>query len=219
MPPVVMTIWRALAGLFLIWLVGASFKPINLAQFTHWGIYLTIIYCILQTVHDLRLRVLGSKETYRGHPWIEDRSPLCLWKWCVFFFEAAFIFENLIVLFYWSVLYWGIDFTTKTQFEIACNYIDHIVPLAVLLVDMFCNRIPFNRRHLTLLVPLILVYGIDNIVVSLVRGIPIYKPIDPKKPLAYLIALPLPLLDAGLFLLWEVFVRWKIAAFDRLEAR
>ena len=194
-----------------------SFKPINLAQFTHWGIYLTIVYCSLATVHEARLRIQGT--AYSELPWSQDKSAFCLWKWTSFFFETAFVFENLIVLFYWTCLYPGIDFSTKTHFEIACNYIDHIVPLAVLLVDMACNRYPFNRKHLWVLVPFMILYGVDNITVSLIRGIPIYKPLDPKNPLSYLVALALPLLTCLIFLAWERFVAWKLRKYAGKDER
>ena len=57
-------------------------------------------------------------------------------------------------------------------------------------------------------------YGVDNFTVSYIRGIPIYKPIDPTKPLSYLIAAALPFLTCLIFLAWEQFVIWKIRKFN-----
>ena len=82
---------------------------------------------------------------------------------------------------------------------------------------MTWNKIPFQRRHLVVLVPLMLLYGIDNIVVSIIRGIPIYKPLDPKNPLSILLALILPCLMVLMFLLWEQFVIWKLRKYNSTQ--
>jgi hypothetical protein len=51
----------------------------------------------------------------------------------------------------------------------------------------------------------------------LIRGVPIYKPLDFRKPNAYLIGLALPTLTVILFLLWEWFVIWKLRKYKKRE--
>jgi hypothetical protein len=94
-------------------------------------------------------------------------------------------------------------------------YIDHIVPAAIVLVDFILNRVPFKRRHLVFIVPLMLAYGSVNIAVSLARGQPIYAPLDPHKFISYVIAFSLPIFSSLMFLGWEWVSIWKIKKYDK----
>ena len=97
------------------------------------------------------------------------------------------------------------------------HFIDHIVPAGIVLVDFSLNRIPFSRRHLCMIVPMLLIYGADNIAWSLIQGSPIYKPLDPLKPLSYVIAVALPIASCLLFLVYECFVTWRNRRYDEID--
>ena len=97
-----------------------------------------------------------------------------------------------------------------TPFQYYTHYIDHTIPAGLILIDFILNRVPFSRRHLIIIVPLMMAYGIDNITVSLIRGIPIYKPLDPLKPISYIIAFSLPIISSLIFLGYELLVTWKL---------
>ncbi len=127
----------------------------------------------------------------------------------MFFFETAFIFENLIVVFFWVALYPVIPRDNMTPFQLFGHYADHIIPGAIVLIDLILNRVPFSNKHLWIILPLMILYGVDNIAVSLIRGKPIYAPLDPLKPISYVIALSLPVLSFLVFLGYEKLVTWK----------
>ena len=111
-PHPLLMVWRIVGALFLITLSIVQFKPKNFAFFTHWGIYICMVSSVLLALHELR-RVI-HKDRYTQQDWESDKSHFCLWKWSIFFLEAAFIFQNLIVLFFWFALYPGIDTTNFT---------------------------------------------------------------------------------------------------------
>jgi hypothetical protein len=119
------------------------------------------------------------------------------------------------------VLYQGIDRSQMTPFKYVMHYADHIVPAGMVLVDFILNRVPFMPRHLWVIVTILMLYGVDNIAVSLIRDKPIYAPIDPKKPLSYVIGLALPILSSLAFLMYVKIVEWKLRnyeASDRMKS-
>lgn len=185
---------------------AVNFKIRNFAFFTHWGIYICFTTFALLSVHHLR-QVFSP--AYRNHPTSQDRSHFALWKWCLFFLETALIFQSLIVIFFWSVLFPLIDKSKLTTFQYVMNFIDHIMPAVFILVDYAMNRVPLSRRHLPLIMGVLGVYGTVNISVSLYRGEPIYKPLDPKKPMCYVIEVGILIGCTLVFLGYELLISWR----------
>ena len=82
------------------------------------------------------------------------------------------IMELLITMMYWGVLHWNILFDDKIEF--LGNFLDHSVPLFILLADyVVLNQLPFVRRHLSIVFLLALFYVVFNCVFSLFVS-PIY---------------------------------------------
>ena len=107
------------------------------------------------------------------------------------------------------------DISKYTEFEKFAHYTTHIAPAGVQLGDLIMNRVPFSRRRaISVIVPMIVIYGGCNIAISLIRGEPIYPPLDPKKPICYLFAACLPLFSALIFILWEWHVDWKLKMYE-----
>jgi hypothetical protein len=65
------------------------------------------------------------------------------------------------------------------------DFIDHISPIALLLLDYCMNRIPFNLRHLPLSMGLLLTYGVVNMSYTLATGHPIYDPLNFKDVMSF----------------------------------
>jgi hypothetical protein len=104
-------------------------------------------------------------------------SPWLLWKWGTFFYGASFTFEIIITILFWAVLF------PKIQKPNPFSFIDHIVPIAILLIDYSMSRIPFSNRHLPLAMILLLIYCTFNMTWTLVTGQPVYPPFDFKGPM------------------------------------
>ena len=132
-------------------------------------------------------------------------SPWLLWKWGIFFYEASFTFEIIITLFFWAVLF------PNDKHRNPFTYIDHILPIAILLVDYSMNRIPFSIRHLPLGMFLLFIYGLINMTWTLVTGKPVYPPLDFKSAMTAVWILLLTLLEVGGFYLMIVLTRMKLS--------
>ena len=120
-------------------------------------------------------------------------------------------------MFFWTVLFPGMETKEMTRFQVFTVYADHIAPGVIVGVDFALNRVPFKRKSLLLILPLLLIYGLVNLSVSLSTGHPVYPPIDPHRPLSYLIAACLPLAIALTFLFWEQVVAWKLKRYEAME--
>ena len=97
------------------------------------------------------------------------------------------------------------------------HYVNHIVPAAIVFIEFLLNRIPFKRRHLIVIIPVLIAYDVVNVAVSLVRGKPVYAPLDPHEVKSYAIASGLPIVVSVLFLVWEVVAQWKIDKYEFKE--
>jgi hypothetical protein len=95
------------------------------------------------------------------------------------------------------------DHVHLTPFEKFTQFADHIAPAVIVFVDFILNRVPFKRKSLLIIIPLVIFYGVINVTVSLIRGQPVYPPLDPHKLMSYVIAASLPVGMAIAFLVWE----------------
>jgi len=59
----ILTGWRIIGCIFLLWLTLATFKLSDLAFFTYWGIYLCTFCSILFLVHEFRSLCQKRKYT------------------------------------------------------------------------------------------------------------------------------------------------------------
>ena len=132
-------------------------------------------------------------------------SPWCLWKLAVFLFETSLTFEVIITIFFWAVLFPDQD----TAFD-PFDFIDHIAPFLILVIEYSMNRIPFSMRHMPLSLALLLVYGIVNMCYSLVTGDPVYPVLTWLDVESYVIAVILLAFEAFLYWLFVKLTDFKI---------
>ena len=62
------------------------------------------------------------------------------------------------------------DDSKYSGFERFTEFANHIAPASILIVDKTLNRIPFKRKSLLVIIPLMIIYAIVNFGVSLARG-------------------------------------------------
>ena len=133
------------------------------------------------------------------------------------FTEITLLFESLIVVFFWTVLFPLIDKDAIGMYKYVFNYIDHITPAVFIYVDMLLNRVPLSPRHLAVILPLMLVYGMQYVVVSLLRDKPIYPVLDPKKPIGYLIAAGLLVVVSIWYMLYVWIIKWRDGKYREID--
>lgn len=191
-----------------------NFKLINFVFFTHWGIYLCLINF---NIHAIHLFKMDFNPEYRNRDTRNDKGMWHLWKWSIILTEATLIFESLIVVFFWVLLFPLIDPSTRTPFKIAFDYIDHITPGALILIDMIMNRAPMNNRHLVVLLPLQFAYGLVNIAGSIGLGKPIYPPLDYKKLMGYVSVVFILVVLTGWFTLYTWIIKMRNQKYKEME--
>lgn len=124
----------------------------------------------------------------------------------MFCFETALTFELIVTLFFWAVLFPDMTESDKSDpFE----FIDHIAPIVILIIEYSFNRIPFNMKHCPVSVGILVFYGIFNMAWTFTTGIPVYDPLNFKDLMSYVwIVLLLGLEVLGYFTLTHL-SRWK----------
>jgi hypothetical protein len=132
-------------------------------------------------------------------------SPWLLWKWAVFFYETSLTFEVIITLFFWAVL-----FDPDDPENDIWDYLDHSIPIVMLIIDYCMNKIPFNLRHLAPSMVIMVSYGIVNISYTLGTGTPVYPPLNFKDVLSFMWLVVLILLECGAYAGITWVTKWKI---------
>ena len=109
----------------------------TLKYFTQWSELLTFITLFLSNFSIN----LGNQKSHKSY-----LSPCLAWKWFAFFFQAAFVYEIIVVSFYWIVLYPYMS-KDKAAHLLVLENADHIFPFLCLLIEyLFLNSVPFIRR-------------------------------------------------------------------------
>ena len=78
----------------------------------------------------------------------------------------------LITIVYWTLLYNGGEGMSST--DRAIDFLQHLVPAVVLLLEFSINAVVFKYSHMLHLAFLLLIYGIVNLTVTKSRGRPVY---------------------------------------------
>lgn len=66
----------------------------------------------------------------------KTHKPLCsYWKWCTYFYEQTLIYEVMLVIFFWVALFPGIDIKHASTYKVVTTFMDHLVPVSLLLID------------------------------------------------------------------------------------
>ena len=89
----------------------------------------------------------------------------------------AVVFEGFVTLMFWPFFFSDIKahFGSKQPSQILGTYLDHILPLFMLLVDFCLNRIYFEFSQFPINFIIIFIYGMVNMIVTLNRETPVYS--------------------------------------------
>lgn len=115
------------------------------------------------------------------------------WKWFIVLFEQSFVFQILITIFFWVILWPEYRDLDKFKESPMLKYeimIDHIVPPVCLIVEFMFNIIPFSKRHS--LVTFAVGFGycfLDFLTVKLITKEPIYPYIAYDDAISFIIPL------------------------------
>jgi hypothetical protein len=139
---------------------------------TKWGLFLTTTTFIVGNImRPNRTNVPNTKRC-------------SLWKVWTYLFQVSFIMEFTITGMFWSMLYADLPECNSTApkgiLDIHCVTLlgDHSLPLFCLLVEYSYNAQPFMKRHIILVLIIIIAYMIVNCSATFIRGEPIYPPMD-----------------------------------------
>ena len=75
-------------------------------------------------------------------------TPFRTWKWYIFLFEASIVFETIISIFFWTILFpnvqkvWNDPKIDTSDLSKLSTVLDHSAPLALLLFDFSYNAVP-----------------------------------------------------------------------------
>ena len=133
-----------LVNVALGWSIWLDSHPgFFLAYLSHWGLIVTLIYQIISS-----LTTLCS---------VQSKSILCC-EWQLF--ETAVVFEVIIVLLYWVLVFDAGETTVK--FQTVCT---HGISFVLLLIDgLILNRVPVRLKHLLATMGLAICYAIWGVI-------------------------------------------------------
>jgi len=128
-------------------------------------------------------------------------------------------FEVVIVIFFWIALFPTIHFKPDETYRIVTIYTDHTVPLGLLAIELFQNRIHFSFRHLPITLIIMTFYGLVNITVTFVRGYPVYAPLTFDSLKSWGMAMVLPVLLTIIHTGFVFFSRWRTRRYNSIDSR
>jgi len=165
------------SGLCLgMFLMGFPFFPeIYFIYLTHWGVVLTFLFNCVS---------LASLVCKRADPV------------AYLLFEVAWTVEWVVTLLFWTTI---APLVSLEGGDLVYNFVVHILPMALLLLDFSLNRILFLRDHYSWVAALMLVYVLGvNLPVTLTYQT-VYPLITYDNAWTYLILLAAVLIAAGFF--------------------
>jgi hypothetical protein len=214
--PHVLAIFRVLCSVLLLSLSLFHLiknKNPTLIYFTNWGIFFTAITYTVFAIFTIRQYFfLKTKESIIRN-YQNTYSPWLLWKWGIFLYCASFVFEIIITLFFWGVLFPGMKNPDIFTF------VDHIAPIVILLIDYSMNRIPFSLRFLPLATILLTIYGVINMSWTLSTGHPVYPPLNFKDGMTAVWVILLGLLLVGGFFLMTWVTKAKLRKVHQIDVQ
>lgn len=172
-------VFRGVVSLIMVihWLHSGveQFKQFGffaLQYFTIWGMWLTTTYFIYAFVSLLRYR---KKEDQ-----LKDSDSIWhTWKWLSSLFMTAVMWQSVISIVYWSVLYEDDkERVGNTFMGNYWNFCDHLFPIIFLIIDWFLNRIYFEKNQIYANMLIFFLYGMINLTVTYARGKPVYPPMS-----------------------------------------
>jgi len=101
----------------------------------------------------------------------------------------ALVFESVVTLIFWTMLY---KYVADIDQGFLWNFLvrsQHTVPFGVLFIDFWLNSCVYELRFLWVELTIIFLYGMVNLVVTKVSGLPVYPPMSWDSVTSVLIAL------------------------------
>lgn len=114
-----------------------------------------------------------------------------MWKWTSSLFMSALLWEMVITLVFWFLLFPNSDYSSVTGMNYLLMYINHTVPLLVLLIDFCFNAIWFEKHQVWPNLAVFLLYGLLNIGLTYFSGHPVYSLLSWDSTLAWIVGLSL----------------------------
>ena len=175
----------------------------ELQYFTVWGVWMTMIYFLFATITHVRYE-------QKPHAQRDSHSMWHSWKWHSSLFMTALLWECVIASVYWTILY--PSDRARLKGDVAkniWNVFDHAVPIIVLFTDWFLNRIYFEWNQLYPNMIIFLFYGLVNLTVTYVTGVPVYEPMSWDSVGSWFLALAMIPLAALYWVGLYYLTRWK----------
>eukprot|EP00347_Sterkiella_histriomuscorum_P008355 403345418 len=187
---------RLISAIFLVFISCYEFVPYNLAFFTHWGIYFSAATFTLLTIHEFRIRFDKNYQKQMDNKFqLTHSKPCSFYKWVVYFYQQTLVYESILVVFFWVVLYPEMVIAPGNTYKVVTTFVDHICPVTLLIIDFIQNRIHFSFKHLVVTQAVLTFYGFVNLTVTKVNHHPVYPILTFETVLSWLLAFTLPLLD------------------------
>lgn len=101
------------------------------------------------------------------------------------------------------------NFGPDEKKKVILTFIDHIVPLSMLLLDLVLNRVHFYIRHLPITLTILTIYGFVNMITTKVSGVPVYTIMTWDSVGKWAIAFTLPLLNTITFTVYLLLTKWR----------
>lgn len=131
-----------------------------------------------------------------------------MWKWCVLVHQMSWMWETVITIIYWGLLF---DNDLVTLFDWWDDLSIHAFPLLCITLDWAMNGMQYEFKTIWIDVGSILLYGIVNFVATKTTGEPIYEEvISWESWISLVIVLGLTVVFAGIFIGEYYLTRWKI---------
>ena len=111
-----------------------------------------------------------------------------MWKWCTAIHQMTWIWDAIISLLFWTILYPFEDGIYHSNLAHWCEFMDHICPLTLTTIDWILGSMRYEKTTIWINIAAALIYGVVNIVFTKVTGEPVYPP----------------------FIVWDSFGTWMI---------
>jgi len=164
----------------IVWIVALKEFFIHL---TFWGVgQMTLSNLLFLAGHWRNGDLCCQKKSLEGDQ-TSKYSPLWLFKWATIWFQSALIFNCVITVIYWGVLWPMVTIKDLEYMEEFQQYgpdfkpwglFNHGFPVTILIIDWWFNSIIFDWRHFWVPLVLGILYFIINSIVSIKQGEPIY---------------------------------------------
>ena len=121
------------------WIQSQSHRYIYYFKyFTEWGLAITAIYFTIVLVAYIEYYVTMNKPKKLENAY----SPFKLWKWVSFLFQAAILWEIIITLVFWTILWPG--YSNHSFHYLIIEMMYHLFPVVYLIIDFCMNRVYFE---------------------------------------------------------------------------